>query len=104
MLRQQTYLVLLGSSSNSIYTVHPLIPHGSFSDITIISEATRSSKSNGNSTSVHAKCLLLAVRNSPCKRIVSACNVASSSTLLITVAALLIVDEDECDSVVGSSW
>lgn len=77
-----TYLVLSGSSSNSINKLQPRIPHGSFSDITNISEATLCNKSDGNNTSVHAKCLLLAALSSFCKRNVNACSASSWGDVL----------------------
>lgn len=76
-MKINNYLVLLGSSSNSINTAQPLIPQGSFSDNLIISDATLRRRSAGSRTSVHAKCLLLANRNSFCKRIDKLCKTSS---------------------------
>lgn len=81
----QTYLVLLGSSSNSINKLQPLIPQGSFSDINTISLATRCSRSAGSKTSVHDKCLLLAARNSLCRRADNASMVVSLLMVVVSV-------------------
>lgn len=62
------YLELPGSSSNSMYTQHPRIPHGSSSAMLTISLATWFSSVEGRSTSVHAKCLDLAARSSDWRR------------------------------------
>lgn len=77
-----TYLVLSGSSSNSINKLHPRMPHGSFSDITNISSAILCNKSDGNNTSVQAKCLCLANLSSFCRRKVNACSASSCGNAL----------------------
>lgn len=65
-------LLLSGSSSNSMYTVQPRIPHGSFSDSSNIWAAIRGNRSAGSNTSVQIKCRRLAVRSSVSSRAASA--------------------------------
>lgn len=77
-----SYLVLSGSSSNSINKLHPRMPHGSFSDITNISSAILCNRSDGNNTSVHDKCLCLATLSSFWRRSVNACNASSCGDVL----------------------
>lgn len=84
--RSRTHLTLFGSLSNNMKIVQALSPHGSLSDMRIISAAMRCVRSLGSSTSVQARWRLLASRSTSCSRCESSCTALALTSSRLSMA------------------